>query len=234
MGRKPKAVSELGSVQKRGNGWRAEARFAFGPGQPGPLIGQPGPMLYGPAARTKAVADLARARQASTREEMHQRLRDMMVASGQPFSRRCPQRAVRELRQGEEADATHCSWAVQVLHYCELTAIAKYLGRRKAKSGVVRAPFTGWVVRHDCCALVIHMKEQVSYTGMLKNVRRWCGQTYMDSLLWWDVVEAQELGIVKEGDASQGRPLQQVGPPGPPRKRLCGKQRLRDMMVASG
>ena len=127
-------------------------------------------------------------------------------------------------------------WAVRVLRHqaSQLTTIAKHLGRRSAQSNVAPAPFTGWVVQHDCCALVIDMKEQVSYTGMLKNVRRWCGQTYMDSLLWWDVVEAQELGIVKEGDASQGRPLQQVGPPGPPRKRLCGKQRLRDMMVASG
>ena len=54
------------------------------------------------------------------------------------------------------------------------------------------------------------MKEQVSYTGMLKNVRRWCGQTYMDSLLWWDVAAARELEMVNDCDASRGRPPRAV------------------------
>ena len=43
-----------------------------------------GPMHCWPAARRKAEADLAQARQASTRDEMQQRLRDMLIASGQP------------------------------------------------------------------------------------------------------------------------------------------------------
>ena len=43
-----------------------------------------GPTRYGWDARTKAEADLAQARQASTREEMQQSLRDMHVASGRP------------------------------------------------------------------------------------------------------------------------------------------------------
>ena len=104
------------------------------------------------------------------------------------------------------------SWAVRVLRHqaSQLTTIAKHLGRRSAQSNVAPAPFTGWVVQHDCCALVIDMKEQVSYTGMLKNVRRWCGQTYMDSLLWWDVVAARELEIVNDCDASRGRSLRAV------------------------
>ncbi len=57
-------------------------------------------------------------------------------------------------RQREEADATHCSWAAQVLQdeASELTAIAKHLETREAKSGVAPAPFTGWVVQHDCVA----------------------------------------------------------------------------------
>ena len=41
-------------------------------------------MHHGSAARRKAEADLAQARQASTRDEMQQCLRDMNVASGQP------------------------------------------------------------------------------------------------------------------------------------------------------
>ena len=89
----------------------------------------------------------------------------------------------------EEAHATHCSWAVHVLQdeASELTVIAEHLGTRKARSTVAPAPFTGWVMHHDCCALVIHMKEQVSYANMVQNVRRWCGWTYMASLRWWDV-----------------------------------------------
>ena len=91
--------------------------------------------------------------------------------------------------------------------------IAKHLETRKAKSGVAPAPFTGWVVQHDCCALVIHMKEKVLYTGMLENARRWCGQTYMDSLVWWDVVAAQDCEVdplLWPDVVAEGRPLRSV------------------------
>ena len=55
-------------------------------------------------------------------------------------------------------------WAIQVLQdqASQLTVIAKHLGMRSAKSGVAPVLFIGWVVQHDYCALVIHMKEQVS------------------------------------------------------------------------
>ena len=115
---------------------------------------------------------------------------------------------VQPMLKRRRVDPWSRSWAVRVSQdqAIQLTTIAKHLGRRSAQSNVAPAPFTGWVVQHDCCALVIDMKEQVSYTGMLKNVRRWCGQTYMDSLLWWDVVAARELEIVKDWDASAGHP----------------------------
>ena len=69
------AVSELGSVQKHRGGWRV---IVFLGGE------VTGPTHHGPAARRKAEADLAQAQGASTRDEMQQRLRDMIVASGQP------------------------------------------------------------------------------------------------------------------------------------------------------
>ena len=68
-----RAVCELGSVQKNGNGWRVQVCF-------GRDVVVYGPTHNGPAAGRKAEADLAQARQASTREEFQQRLRDMMVA----------------------------------------------------------------------------------------------------------------------------------------------------------
>ena len=77
MGSKLRALSELGHVQKHGNGWRVKVRF-------GHELEVRGPTHHGPGARRKAEADLAQSRQASTRDEMQQRLRDMMVASGQP------------------------------------------------------------------------------------------------------------------------------------------------------
>ena len=125
-------------------------------------------------------------------------------------------------RRREGADPTQCSWAIQVLQdeASELVTIAKHLGARKAKSGVAPAPFTGWVVQHDCCALVIHMKQQTSYESMVKNVRNWCGRTYMASLRWWDVVETQELGFVKRG-ASEARPSVQSGAVAPVSRRGC-------------
>ena len=90
MAPKLKAVSELGKVQKCGDGWRAKVEFSR------KLI-VTGPKRHGPAARRKAEADLAQAQGASTRDEMQQRLWDMMVASEQPATRGRPQRAVSEL-----------------------------------------------------------------------------------------------------------------------------------------
>ena len=77
MAPKLKAVSELGSVQANGHGWRARVQFNR-------ELMVSGPTYYGRAARRKAEASLAQAQLASTREEMQQRPRDMMVASGQP------------------------------------------------------------------------------------------------------------------------------------------------------
>ena len=84
-GRPPRSVCKLGTVQKHGTGWRAR------------VLRVTGPTRYGWDARTKAEADLAQARQASTRKEMQQRLRDMMVASGQPAPRGRRQKAVSDL-----------------------------------------------------------------------------------------------------------------------------------------
>ena len=153
MGWKAKAVSEFGSVQKHGNGWRVRVDV-------GCALVVSGPPYYRLAARRKAEADLAQARQASTREEMQPCLRDMVIAKEGDASMLKWER--------EEADATHCSWAVHVLQdeASELTVIAEHLGMRKAKRGVAPAPFTGWEA---------HMKEQVSYASMVQNVRRLCG-----------------------------------------------------------
>ena len=74
MAPKLKVVSELGSVVEHGNGWRAWVKFSRDEVVRGPTH-------YGLAARRKAEADLARARQASTRDEMQRRLRDMRLAS---------------------------------------------------------------------------------------------------------------------------------------------------------
>ena len=122
---------------------------------------------------------------------------------------------VQPMLKRRRVDPWSRSWAVRVLRdqASQLTTIAKHLGTRSAQSNVAPAPFTGWVVQHDCCALVIHMKEQVSYTGMLKNVRRWCGQTYMDSLLWWDVVAAQDCEVdplLWPDVVAEGRPLRSL------------------------
>ena len=67
-----KAVSGLGFVVAHGNGWRVK------------VFGVVGPTRKGQAGRRKAEGDLVWVRQASTRDEMQQRLRDMLIASGQP------------------------------------------------------------------------------------------------------------------------------------------------------
>ena len=80
MAPKRKAVSELGTVAEHGNGWRAWVklgcdRVVFGPTH------------YGRAGRREAEADLAQARQASTREEMQsclQNLRDGAARAAMP------------------------------------------------------------------------------------------------------------------------------------------------------
>ena len=75
MAPKLKAVSELGTVAENGNGWRAWVklgcdRVVFGPTH------------YGRAGRREAEADLAQARQASTREEMQSCLQNLRDVSG--------------------------------------------------------------------------------------------------------------------------------------------------------
>ena len=74
MAPKLKAVSELGTVVEYGNGWRAWVRF-------GRDVVVAGPVHYGRAARREAEADLAQARQASTRDEMQRCLQYMSGAS---------------------------------------------------------------------------------------------------------------------------------------------------------
>ena len=74
MAPKLKAVSELGTVVEHGNGWRAWVRF-------GRDVVVAGPVHYGRAARREAEADLAQARQASTRDEMQRCLQYMSGAS---------------------------------------------------------------------------------------------------------------------------------------------------------
>ena len=73
-------------------------------------------------------------------------------------------------------------------------------------SGVKSPPFTDWVVRQDCCALLIRMNKQVPYANMLHNIRRWCGRPFMASLRWWDLEEAEEV-VPRDGCA--GRQLQE-------------------------
>jgi hypothetical protein len=75
MAPKLKAVSELGTVVENGNGCRAWLRL-------GRDLVVTGPTHYGRAARREAEADLAQARQASTRDEMQRRLRNLSGVSG--------------------------------------------------------------------------------------------------------------------------------------------------------
>ena len=70
MAPKLKAVSELGIVVEHGNGWRVQVRL----GHDCIVIG---PTRYGSDSRSKAEADLAQARQASTRDEMQCFLRNL-------------------------------------------------------------------------------------------------------------------------------------------------------------
>ena len=70
MAPKKLAISDLGRVRPHYNGWRAKVEFRRD------LIVY-GPTHHGPAARRKAEADLAQAREASTRDEMQRRLREM-------------------------------------------------------------------------------------------------------------------------------------------------------------
>ena len=72
--RRLQSVCKLGTVQKHGTGWRARALFSS-------THEVTGPTHHGRDARRKADADLAQARQASTRDEMQQCLRDMKVVS---------------------------------------------------------------------------------------------------------------------------------------------------------
>ena len=81
MAPKLKAVAELGAVAANGNGWCVWAQLGLG------LVAT-GPTHFGPAARSKAVADLVRARRASTRDEMQRVLRNMK--DGSPCGRPHP------------------------------------------------------------------------------------------------------------------------------------------------
>ena len=143
MAPKLKAVSELGKVQKCGDGWRAKVEFS------GKLI-VTGPKRHGPAARRKAEADLAQARCASTRDEMQQCLRDMSVASGQlgsvvahgtgwrakVFGAVGPTRNGRDARRKAQADLV---WARQASMRDEMqhsrTACCVLSGSRASRAG---------------------------------------------------------------------------------------------------
>ena len=65
------------------------------------------------------------------------------------------------------------------------------------------APFSACFVRHDRCAVFVHMRTPVLYQGMVKNVRKWCGSEFLASLSRWDVLSVQDL-VANESMDTEG------------------------------
>ena len=113
-------------------------------------------------------------------------------------------------RRGDLADLKQCSWAVQLCPQdatIALRMIEHYLQSRVARSGCTPAPFNACFVRHERCAVVLHMRTPVQYHGMVDNVRRWCGSDSLGALSRWDVVSLQDL-VANENMDTEGTDIE--------------------------
>ena len=110
-------------------------------------------------------------------------------------------------RRGDLADLKQCSWAVQLCPQdaSRLIEIENHLQSRVARSGCTPAPFNACFVRHERCAVVLHMRTPVQYHGMVDNVRRWCGSDFLGALSRWDAVSLQDLVANESMDISFSR-----------------------------